>query len=97
LGRAGQWSLRLPCAAQGWHASWGRRSSEGLGVTVFGKQVEVRSGFELSLVDAQPAERSEGLILTGFDGLMLSEHDFEFNEVTDALNLARCTRVLPIR
>ncbi len=30
LGRAGQWSLRLPCAAQGRHASWGRLSSEGL-------------------------------------------------------------------
>ena len=32
MGRAGQWSLRLPCAAQGRHASWGRRSSEGLDV-----------------------------------------------------------------
>jgi hypothetical protein len=30
LGRAGQWSLRLACAAQGWHASRGRLSSEGL-------------------------------------------------------------------
>jgi hypothetical protein len=34
LGRAGQWSLRLPCAAPGRHASWGRLSSEGLGLAL---------------------------------------------------------------
>jgi hypothetical protein len=31
--RAGQWSLRLPCAAPRRHAVWGRLSSEGLGFT----------------------------------------------------------------
>ena len=34
MGRAGQWSVRLPCAAHGRHASWGRLSSEGLGGTL---------------------------------------------------------------
>lgn len=39
--RAGQWSLRLPCAAPGRHAVWGRLSSEGLGGTRCGTAVVV--------------------------------------------------------
>jgi hypothetical protein len=41
-GRAGQWSLRLPCAAPGRHASWGRLSSEGLGGTRGGTALIVK-------------------------------------------------------
>jgi hypothetical protein len=45
LGRAGQWSLRLPCAAQGRHASWGRLSSEGLGLSAHILVVVLDVGF----------------------------------------------------
>jgi hypothetical protein len=41
-GRAGQWSLRLPCAAPRRHASWGRLSSEGLDGALLGTVAPTR-------------------------------------------------------
>jgi hypothetical protein len=51
--RAGQWSLRLPCAAPRRHAVWGRLSSEGLDLT-FGPPCACVTGPKDAMA---PAER----------------------------------------
>ena len=61
--RAGQWSLRLPCAAPACHASWGRLSSEGLGLTELAPPGEVggsRGAPMLSAADAILATLGHG-------------------------------------